>query len=77
MLFVKIVHLVTYNVAVSKKGVILINIEALLKNLDKEKLNKILSDPKIQEKAKNVDFTKLMEEIQKNPDIVNQLKKLF
>ncbi len=53
------------------------NIETLLKNFDKEKLDKILSDPNIQEKAKNVDFAKLMKEIQKNPDIVNQLKKLF
>ncbi|MBQ3181574.1 MAG: hypothetical protein IJB50_02320 [Clostridia bacterium] len=56
---------------------IVINIEALLKNLDKEKLNKIMSDPKIQEKAKNVDIAKLIDEIKKNPDIVNQLKKLF
>lgn len=53
------------------------SIEALFKNLDKEKLNKILSDPKVQEKAKNVDFSKLLEEIQKNPDIVNKLKNLF
>lgn len=53
------------------------NIESLLKNLDKEKLNKLLSDPKIQEQAKNVDLSKLMEEMKKNPDIINQLKKLF
>ncbi len=77
MLVVKSMHPVTYNVAVYKKGVSLINIETLLKNLDKEKLSKILSDPKVQEKAKNVDFNKLMEELKNNPDIVNQLKKLF
>lgn len=56
---------------------IIINIEALLKNLDKEKLTKLMSDPEFQEKAKNVDIKKLMEEIKKNPDFVNQLKKLF
>ena len=56
---------------------IIINIEALLKNLDKEKLTKMMNDPAFQEKAKNVDIKKLMEEIKKNPDFVNQLKKLF
>lgn len=56
---------------------IIINIEALLKNLDKEKLAKMMNDPEFQEKAKNVDIKKLMEEIKKNPDFVNQLKKLF
>lgn len=56
---------------------IVINIEALLKNLDKEKLQKLLSDPALQEKAKSVDVAKLMEELKKNPDIINQLKKLF
>ena len=56
---------------------IIINLEALLKNLDKEKLTKIMNDPAFQEKAKNVDIKKLMEEIKKNPDFVNQLKKLF
>lgn len=56
---------------------IIINLEALLKNLDKEKLSKILSDPQIQEKAKKTDLSKLLEEIKNNPDIVNQLKKLF
>lgn len=56
---------------------IIINIEALLKNLDKEKLTKMMNDPAFCEKAKNVDIKKLMEEIKKNPDLVNQLKKLF
>lgn len=56
---------------------IIINLEALLKNLDKEKLTKMMQDPEFQEKAKNVDIKKLMEEIKKNPDFVNQLKKLF
>ncbi len=56
---------------------IIINLEALLKNLDKEKLSKMMNDPEFQEKAKNVDIKKLMEEIKKNPDFVNQLKKLF
>ena len=53
------------------------NIEALLKNLDKEKLTKLMNDPTFQEKAKNVDISKIMEEIKKNPDFINQLKKLF
>ena len=48
-----------------------------LKNLDKEKLNKIMQDPKFQEKVKNIDIAKLLEEIKKNPDIINQLKKLI
>lgn len=56
---------------------IIINLEALLKNLDKEKLTKMMNDPEFQEKAKSVDIKKLMEEIKKNPDFVNQLKKLF
>lgn len=56
---------------------IIINLEALLKNLDKEKLTKMMQDPEFQEKAKNVDIKKLVEEIKKNPDFVNQLKKLF
>ena len=56
---------------------IIINLEALLKNLDKEKLTKMMQDPEFQEKAKNVDIKKLMEEIKKNPDFVNQIKKLF
>lgn len=77
MLFVKNHIQLTYNVAISKKGVIFINIEALLKNLDKEKLNKLMSDPAIQEKVKNVDVSKLMEEIKKNPEVIQQLKKLF
>lgn len=67
----------TYNVAIVKKGVIIINLEALLKNLDKEKLTKMMNDPEFQEKAKSIDIKKLMEEIKKNPDFVNQLKKLF
>ncbi len=53
------------------------NIESLLKNLDKEKLNKLLSDPTLQEKTKNIDIAKLLEEIKKNPEVINQLKKLF
>ena len=77
MLFVKVFILLAYNVAIIKKGVISINIESLLKNLDKEKLNKLMADPTFQEKAKNVDIAKLLEEIKKNPDFVNQLKKLF
>lgn len=56
---------------------IIINIEALLKNLDKEKLNKIMQDPTFQDKAKNIDIAKLLDEIKKNPDIINQFKKLF
>lgn len=55
----------------------IINLEALFKNLDKEKINKLMSDPTFQEKTKNVDIAKLLEEIKKNPDFVNQLKKLF
>jgi len=55
----------------------IINIETLLKNFDKEKLNKIMQDPAFQEKAKNIDIAKLLEEIKKNPDIINQLKKLI
>ena len=54
-----------------------LNIDSLLKNLDKEKLNKIMADPKFLEQAKNVDLAKLMEELKKNPDVLNQLKKLF
>jgi len=57
--------------------VIIINLDALLKNLDKEKLNKIMQDPKFQEKVKNIDIAKLLEEIKKNPDIITQLKKLI
>lgn len=53
------------------------NIDSLLKNLDKEKINKMISDPKFQEQAKNVDLAKLMEELKKNPDVLKQLKKLF
>ena len=56
---------------------IIINLDALLKNLDKEKLNKIMQDPKFQEKVKNIDIAKLLEEIKKNPDIITQLKKLI
>lgn len=56
---------------------VVINIETLLKNLDKEKLTKLLSDPTLKEKAKNVDVSKLIDEIKKNPDIINQFKKLF
>ena len=67
----------TYNVAIAKKGVITINIDALLKNLDKEKLTKLMQDPEFQEKAKSIDIKKLMEEIKKNPEFINQLKKLF
>lgn len=54
-----------------------LNIEALLKNLDKEKLQKLLSNPELKEKAKNVDLGKLLEEVKKNPDIINEFKKLF
>ncbi len=53
------------------------NIEGLLKNLDKEKLNKIMNDPKVQEKMKNVDLTKLLAEVKNNPELLEQLKKLF
>ncbi len=53
------------------------NIEGLIKNLDKEKLNKIISDPKVQEKMKNVDLTKLLAEVKNNPELLEQLKKLF
>jgi len=54
-----------------------LNLEALLKNLDKEKLQKLLSNPELQEKAKNVDLGKLLDEIKKNPNIANELKKFF
>jgi len=53
------------------------NIEGLLKNLDKEKLNKIMNDPKVQEKLKNADLAKLLSEVKSNPEIIEQLKKLF
>ena len=53
------------------------NLDGLLKNLDKEKLNKVLNDPKVQEKMKNVDISKLLAEIKNNPEIIEQLKKLF
>ncbi len=53
------------------------NLDGLLKNLDKEKLNKIMNDPKVQEKLKNADLSKLMTEIRNNPEILEQLKKLF
>lgn len=53
------------------------NLEGLIKNLDKEKLNKIMNDPMVQEKLKNVDISKLMAEIKNNPEIIEQLKKLF
>ena len=53
------------------------NIEGLLKNLDKEKLNKIMNDPKVQEKLRNTDLSKLMAEVRNNPEILEQLKKLF
>jgi len=57
--------------------ILALNIEALLKNLDKEKLQKLLSNPELKEKAKNVDLGKLLEEVKKNPDIINEFKKLF
>ena len=53
------------------------NIEGLLKNLDKEKLSKVMNDPKVQEKMKNVDISKLLAEVKNNPEIIEQLKKLF
>ena len=53
------------------------DISALLKNLDKEKLEKLLSNPEIQEKAKNIDIGKLIEELKKNPEMMNELKKFF
>jgi len=53
------------------------NLDGLLKNLDKEKLNKVMNDPKVQEKMKNVDISKLLAEIKNNPEIIEQLKKLF
>ena len=53
------------------------DISSLLKNLDKEKLEKLLSNPEIQEKAKNIDIGKLMEELRKNPEMLKELKKFF
>ena len=53
------------------------NLDGLLKNLDKEKLNKIMNDPTVQEKLKNIDLSKLMAEVRNNPEILEQLKKLF
>lgn len=53
------------------------NLDGLLKNLDKEKLNKIMNDPKVLEKLKNADIAKLLSEIKSNPEIIEQLKKLF
>ena len=53
------------------------DISALLKNLDKEKLEKLLSNPDIQEKAKNIDIGKLVDELKKNPEMIKELKKFF
>lgn len=53
------------------------DISSLLKNLDKEKLEKLLSNPEIQEKAKNIDIGKLMDELKKNPEMLKELKKFF
>ena len=53
------------------------DISALLKNLAKDKLEKLLSNPEIQEKAKNIDIGKLMDELRKNPEMIKELKKFF
>ncbi len=53
------------------------NLDSLLKNIDKEKLSKLAENPEIQEKLKNVDLNKLLTEIKNNPEILQQLKKLF
>lgn len=53
------------------------NLDSLLKNLDKEKLSKLMNDPTVQEKLKNVDLNKLIAEVKNNPEVLQQLKKLF
>lgn len=53
------------------------NLDSLLKSIDKEKLTKLAESPEIQEKLKNVDLNKLLTEVKNNPEILQQLKKLF
>ena len=53
------------------------NLDSLLKNIDKEKLSQLAQNPEVQEKLKNVDINKLLSEVKNNPEILKQLKKLF
>ncbi len=53
------------------------NLDALLKNVDKEKLKKLMADPAVAEKLKNVDLSKLMSELSQNPELLAQIKKFF
>ncbi len=53
------------------------NLDSLFKSIDKDKLAKLAENPEIQEKLKNVDINKLLAEIKNNPEVLQQLKKLF
>lgn len=49
----------------------------ILESIDVDKAQKMITDMGLSEKTKNVNLTKLISEIKKNPDIVKELKKLF
>lgn len=49
----------------------------VLDSVDKEKAQNLIKQMGLEEKTKNVDFGKLLQEVQKNPDILNALKKMF
>ncbi len=49
----------------------------MLDAIDTEKAQQMIKQMGLEEKTKNVDFGKLLSEVQKNPDILNALKKMF
>ena len=49
----------------------------MLDAIDTEKAQQMIKQMGLEEKTKNVDVGKLLSQVQKNPDILNALKKMF
>lgn len=49
----------------------------MLGAVDTEKAQQMIKQMGLEEKTKNVDLGKLLQEIQKNPDVLNTLKKML
>ncbi len=49
----------------------------MLGAVDTEKAQQMIKQMGLEEKTKNIDFGKLVQEIQKNPDVLNTLKKML
>ncbi len=53
------------------------DLSQMLGAVDTEKAQQMIKQMGLEEKAKNVDLGKLLQEIQKNPDVLNTLKKML